>query len=288
MVSNEVLKHIRQIELHTKRLLRGSLVGQSSSAVKGSGFEFDQIREYQQGDDVRFIDWKSSARTDKLMVRQYIEERSRAIIVALDISASGLFGSEAVSKQQTMAEIAAVVALAADLAKDRVGLLLFSQETELFIPPNSGQKHVRFLLEKLFTFKAKFKKTSVSVALEEIAKFRMKDAVIFLISDFISPSFEKAMAIVVKRFEIIAVRCLDKNETDLPRVGLLTMVDCETGEEITVDARSGKSAAHTFCVQRLRDQNRLFTKYGVDLFEVKSAQPYIRDMVRFFQKRMLY
>lgn len=287
MVSNEVLKHIRQIEIYTKRLLRGSLVGQSSSAVKGSGFEFDQIREYQQGDDVRFIDWKSSARTNKLMVRQYIEERSRSIILAVDVSASGFFGSDVQSKYQVMTELAAVIALAADLAKDRVGLLLFSQEAELFIPPNSGQKHVRNLLEKLFSYQPKHKKTSVNTALEYVAKFRIKDAVIFLISDFISPSFEKALGIVAKRYEMIAVRCLDKNELEMPRVGLLTMVDCETGEEITVDARSKKTAANRFCRQRLFDQNKLFNKYGVDLFEVKSAQPYIRDMVRFFQKRML-
>ena len=157
MVSKEVLKHIKRIEIHTKRLLRGSLVGQSSSAMKGSGFEFDQIREYQQGDDVRFIDWKSSARINKLMVRQYIEERSRSIILAVDVSASVFFGSAQHSKHEVMVELAAVIALVGDLAKDRVGLFLFSDKVELFIPPNSGQKHVRFILEKLFSYKPKHK-----------------------------------------------------------------------------------------------------------------------------------
>jgi uncharacterized protein (DUF58 family) len=288
MVSKDIRKRIRQIEIHTKRLLRGSLVGQSSSAVKGSGLEFDQIREYQQGDDVRFIDWKSSARMDKLMMRQYIEERSRSIVLAVDISGSSFFGSGAKTKYQVMQEVAAVLALAGEMAKDRIGLLLFSDEVELFLPPNSGQKHVRYLLEQLFSYTPKRKKTSVTSALEYMAKFRIKDAVIFLISDFISPSFRKALSIVAKRYELIAIRCLDKNEIEIPRVGFLPMVDDETGVMTIVNLRSKKSRVSKFCHERLLNQNRIFSTYGIDLLEVESAQPYIQEMVRFFKKRMLY
>ncbi|MEX0849467.1 MAG: DUF58 domain-containing protein [Candidatus Dependentiae bacterium] len=288
MVSKDVRKRIRQIEIHTKRLLRGSLVGQSSSAVKGSGLEFDQIREYQQGDDVRYIDWKSSARMDKLMIRQYIEERSRSIVLAVDISGSSFFSSGVKTKYQVMQEVAAVIALAGEMAKDRIGLLLFSDEVELFIPPNSGQKHVRYLLEQLFSYAPKRKKTSVTTALEYVAKFRIKDAVVFLISDFISPSFEKALSIVAKRYELIAVRCLDKNEREMPRVGFLPMVDDETGVMTIVNLGSKKARVNRFCHERLLNQNRIFSTYGIDLLEVKIAQPYIQEMVRFFKKRMLY
>ncbi len=288
MISNDILKRIRQIEIHTKRLLRGSLVGQSSSAVKGSGFEFDQIREYQQGDDVRFIDWKSSARMDKLMIRQYIEERSRSIVLAVDISGSTQFGSGKISKQEVMYEVAAVLALAGDMAKDRVGLLLFSDQVELFIPPGTGQKHVRYLLENLFSYSAQHKKTSIKVALEYVAKFNMKDAVVFFISDFISPSFEKALSIVAKKYELIAVRCLDKNELAMPKVGFLSMVDDETGILTTVNLNTKKSSVTSYCHKRIYNQNRMFNKYGIDLLEVKSGQPYIKEMVRFFQMRMLY
>lgn len=288
MVSKDILKRIRQIEIHTKRLLRGSLVGQSSSAVKGSGFEFDQIREYQQGDDVRFIDWKSSARMDKLMMRQYIEERSRCIVLAVDISASANFGSTEVDKKRVMHEVAAVLALAGDMAKDRVALLLFSDQVELFIPPGTGQKHVRYILEQLFSYNAKHKQTSMRAVLEYVAKFTLKDAVVFLVSDFISPSFEKALSIVAKKYEIIAVRCLDKNELNLPQVGFLPMVDIETGAMETINLNAKKTEAATYCQKRLFEQNRMFNTYGIDLLDVKSGQPYIKDMVRFFKMRMLY
>ena len=288
MVSKDIRKRIRQIEIHTKRLLSGSLVGQSSSAVKGSGFEFDQIREYQQGDDVRFIDWKSSARMDKLMLRQYIEERSRCIILAVDVSVSSFFGSSKKTKHQVMCELAGALALAGDHAKDRVSLLLFSDVAELFIPPNTGQKHVRYLLEQLFSYTPKHKKTSVTAALEHIAKLNVKDAVVFLISDFIGPSFDKALGIVAKKYDTIAIRCLDKNELTMPRVGFLSLIDDETGVEATIDTRSGTSPINKYCNERLFKQNKIFSTSGVDLLDIKSTQPYVHDMVRFFKKRMLY
>ena len=288
MVSKDIRKRIRQIEIHTKRLLSGSLVGQNSSAVKGSGFEFDQIREYQQGDDVRFIDWKSSARMDKLMLRQYIEERSRCITLAVDISVSSFFGSSEKTKHQVMCEIAGALALAGDHAKDRVSLLLFSDVVELFIPPNMGQKHIRYLLEQLFSYTPRHKKTSVTAALEHIAKLNVKDAVVFLISDFIGPSFDKALGIVAKKYDTIAIRCLDKNELTMPRVGFLSLVDDETGVKATIDTRSRISPINKYCNERLFKQNKIFSTSGVDLLDIKSTQPYVQDMVRFFKRRMLY
>lgn len=288
MISKDILKQIRQIEIHTKRLLSGSLVGQSSSAVKGSGFEFDQIREYLQGDDVRFIDWKSSVRMDKLMVRQYIEERSRCIMLIVDVSASSFFNSGGKVKHTIMSELAATLTLAADYAKDRVSLLLFSDVVELFIPAGSGQKHVRFILEQLFTYKPKRTQSSLKVALEHVAKLSIKDAVVFLISDFIVPTFDKALHVITKKYDVIAIRCLDKNEYHMPSVGLLPVIDDETGITALIDTRSDRSPINAYCKDRLCAQNKLFSVCGVDLIDVKNTQPYIRDMVRFFKKRMLY
>jgi uncharacterized protein (DUF58 family) len=288
MVSKDIAKRVRQIEIHTKRLLSGSLVGQSSSAVKGSGFEFDQIREYQQGDDVRFIDWKSSARMDKLMIRQYIEERNRSIVLLVDISGSSFFGSGSKLKYEVIAELAAVIALAGEYAKDHVGLLLFSDQVELFIPPNCGQRHIHHLLEQLFSYQPKHTKTSITVALEHVAKLHIKNAIVFLISDFISPSFKRALNVVARKHDVIAVRCLDKNELAMPSVGFLTVVDDETGDETVIDVRSAKSAVNQYCHERLYEQNRIFSTCGVDLLDIKSTQPYIHDMVKFFKKRMLY
>lgn len=288
MISKEVQKKIRQIEIHTNRLLSGSLVGQNSSAVKGSGFEFDQLREYQQGDDVRFIDWKSSARMHKLMVRQYIEERSRSIILLVDVSASSYFGSTQKNKHEVLLELAAVLTLASSYAHDHVALLLFSDVVELFIPPGNGQKHVHHLLEKLFTHQPKHTKTSITVALEYVAGLHVKNAIVFVLSDFIAPSFKKALCVVAKRYDLIAVRCLDKNETALPAVGFLHVVDNETGQKVYVDARYASSSINQYCVLRLHEQNKIFSACGVDLLDIKSTQPYINDMVRFFKKRMLY
>lgn len=288
MISKDVQKKIRHIQIYTKRLLSGSLVGQSSSAVKGSGFEFDQIREYQQGDDVRFIDWKSSARMQTLMIRQYIEERSRCILLAVDISASTYFGSSAKIKHDMIAEIAGVLALAADYAKDRVALLLFSDEVELFIPPNSGQQHVQHILEQLFSHEPAKKKTSISKALEYVAKLRIANLVLFFISDFIGQSFTKPLRVVAKKSDMVAVRCLDKNEHTMPHVGFLSVVDSETGQTALIDTRSAASPINEYCGQWLYDQNRLFANCNVDLLDIKTTQAYIDDMIRFFKKRMLY
>lgn len=287
MVSKDIQQKVRQIAIHTKRLLSGSLVGQNSSAVKGSGFEFDQIREYQQGDDVRFIDWKSSARANKLMFRQYIEERSRSIVLLVDISASTFFSSTTKSKHEVIIEVAAVIALAAQYAHDHVALLLFSDQVELFIPPNNGQKHIQHILEQLFVHKPQYKKTSLAKALEHVAKLHLKNAILFVISDLIDHSFERAMSVVSKRHDLIVVRCLDKNELAMPQVGLLHLVDDETGKQAFIDTR-GASFVNTYMQRRLHDQNKMFNMYGVDLLDIKSTQPYIHDMIRFFKKRMLY
>lgn len=288
MISKEIQKKIRQIEIHTNRLLSGSLVGQNSSAVKGSGFEFDQLREYQQGDDVRFIDWKSSSRMRKLMVRQYIEERSRSIVLLVDVSASSFFGSTAKNKHEVLSELAAVLALASSYAHDHVALLLFSDVVELFIPPGNGQKHIHYLLEQLFSFKPKHTKTSLTVALEHVAGLHIKNGIIFVLSDFIAPSFKKELCVVAKRYDLVAVRCLDKNEIALPSVGFLHVVDNETGQKAYIDARYATSSVNHYCASRLYEQNKIFSACGVDLLDIKSTQPYIHDMVRFFKKRMLY
>ena len=178
--------------------------------------------------------------------------------------------------------------MAGDHANDRVSLLLFSDVVELFIPPNTGQKHIRYLLEQLFSYTPKHKKTSVTAALEHIAKLNVKDAVVFLISDFIGPSFDKALGIVAKKYDTIAIRCLDKNELTMPRVGFLSLVDDETGVKATIDTRSRTSPINKYCNERLFKQNKIFSTSGVDLLDIKSTQPYVHDMVRFFKKRMLY
>ena len=289
MLSSEIKKKIKQIEIHTRRLLRGSLVGDNRSAIKGSGLDFDQIREYQMGDDVRFIDWNSSARMDKLLVKQYIEERSRTVILVVDVSASGLFASSECFKQEKMAQIASVLALVADSGNDHVSLLLFSDEVELFVPPAKGRHHVYAIMEHLFSHKQHHKTTRVASALEYLARLSRKDAVVFLISDFLDEGFEKSLAITAKKYDLIAIRCLDPNECALPSVGFITVEDSETGECITLDTRrSRRNGLPAFLANRITKQDTLFKKYGIDYLDIKNNRPFIGEIVRFFRRRMRY
>jgi len=289
MLSKEVIKKIRQIEIATKRLLSGSYVGDYSSAKKGSGFEFDQIREYQLGDDVRFIDWKASARSNKLLVKQYIEERNRSVILAVDISASSFYASSCKLKFDILTEIAAVLALVADYGKDKAALLLFTDEVELFIPPARGRKHIHKIMEKLFSFAPKNKKTNINCALDRLAKLNRRDSMVFLLSDFIDTISEKKLSVVSKLYDLVAIRCLDKNENSLPNVGFLEVEDIESGETLLLDAR-GRNAKkiNNFLHNRLHVQENSFKKFGIDYLDVSPCKQYIGDIILFFRRRMMY
>lgn len=289
-ISDDIVRKIKQIEIYTKRLLRSSLVGDSRSAIKGTGFEFDQIREYQLGDDVRFIDWNSSARMNKLLVKQYIEERSRTVLLAVDISSSSFFGSAAALKHDIMAQVASVLALVSDCGKDRVGLLLFSDEVEHYIPPGRGKFHVRMLMEHLFGYKPKRAQTRIAAAFEHLAQLKRKDAMAFIISDFIDDKLENPyLPLLARSYDLVAIRCLDTNEMHLPAIGFLTVEDCETDERMVLDMRKhNKKIMHKFFENRLLEQNRLFKKYGIGLLDVSPARPFIGDIIRFFRRRMRY
>ncbi len=287
-LSPHIQKKIKQIELHTRRLLRGSQVGDSRSAMKGTGFEFDQIRDYQMGDDVRFIDWKASARMDTLLVKQYIEERSRTVILAVDISGSNQFGSGIHLKRDTIAQVASVLALVTDSGKDRVGLILFSDIIEEFIPPSRGRGHVHMLMQKLFDYKPIHTKTNITVAFKKLAQLKYRDMVAFIISDFIDSTIEPAyIAPICKKYDIIGIRCLDHHEQTLPPIGFVPMKDRETGEAIVVDLRS-KNQINTFLRDRLCEQTKLCKRNGLTLIDIANNDSFIGDLIRFFRRRMRY
>lgn len=289
MLSPEIIKKIRQIEIHTKRLLSGALVGDYNSACKGSGFEFDQIREYQLGDDVRFIDWNSTAKTNKLLVKQYIEERNRTVIIAVDISSSNLFSSVKLAKVDVMAQVAAVLALVADYGKDHASLILFSDDVELVIPPRTGRRHIHQIMKHLFEQRSGKKTTNISAALKSLAAMRSKDAIVFLISDFIDQNFALHLKLVAKKVDLVAIRCLDANEHNFPDVGFLTIDDVETGQRLSLDTRKRRKACMSaFLQQRLLDQSTLFRKCGIDYLDVAPEKPFIGDIIRFFRRRLMY
>ncbi|KKP35723.1 MAG: hypothetical protein UR26_C0002G0023 [candidate division TM6 bacterium GW2011_GWF2_32_72] len=291
MLSKDILKKIKQIEIKTRRLLSGTLIGDYSSAVKGSGFEFDQIRDYLQGDDVRFIDWKASARANKILVRQYLEERNRNVILAVDVSSSCFFSSSEETKFDVMAQIASVLALVADYGKDGVSLILFADKIELYLPPKRGRAYVHQIMERLFETNDNNSKSNLNEVLKHIASMNRRDSLVFLISDFISSEddFEKNLKVVAKQYDTVAIRCLDKNECKLPQFGLLRLQDCSTQESVEIQNNAMISPLNAVLNERIKHQNELFKKCGVDLLDILCQDKhFISNVIQFFRKRMRY
>ena len=230
MLPKEILQKIRQIEIHTKRLLGGMRAGDNITRQRGYGLEFDQIREYQQGDDVRYIDWKSSARTNKILVKQYYQEQSRTLLLIVDGSASMQFGSGKDSKYHCVATIASVLALVAHYGKDRVSLALFDNEVQTFIPARNGMGHVHKIMETVFQFCPTKRQTDYTSMLRFVGNKRSKDTVMFLLSDFIGLEQEPLLHTLARSSELVAIRCLDPVEREFPPIGLLRTHDIETGQ----------------------------------------------------------
>jgi uncharacterized protein (DUF58 family) len=294
MLSQEQVKKIRQLEIHTRRLLNGTLMGDSRSAIKGSGFDFDQIRDYQMGDDVRFIDWSSSLRMNKLLVKQYTQERSKTIVLALDRSASGLFTSSDAMRADVMAQIASTLALVADYGKDHVGLVVFTDTVEFVMAPNKGRSHVHRLMENAFNYTkpSKGTTTELAVPLDYIARMPWRDVTVIVISDFIAPTsarFERALRVIARKHDVVALRCLDTHEYDVPAVGIITVEDPETGQQCVVDmSKKACTQLKEMLAQRLAAQQRLFKKYNVGHVDIAINKPFFNDLVRFFRRRMMY
>lgn len=288
-ISPTVLKTIKQLEITTRRMLNGSLVGDSRSALKGSGLEFDQIREYQQGDDVRFVDWRASARADKLLVKQYIEERNRTVLIAVDCSASSFYGSGELSRYELMAQVASVLALAADYGKDQTSLMLFTDEVELFIPAGKGHNHVRALMEALFTHKPRSKKTCLGAAIERAAELKRSDTIVCLLSDFIDESYDKGLAALARRHDVVAVCCRDSREKFFTSCGFVSVQDSESGQEVCFDTSSTQSdSLNTFLREREESAKSLFKKLHIDSLELSSDEDFWRTLITFFRRRMSY
>lgn len=289
LLSKEIQKKIKLITIQTQRLLRGTQAGDSRSARKGTGFEFDQIREYQFGDDVRFIDWKASSRLNTILVKEYIEERSRTILLAVDVSQSGIMGSENQLKRDIFAEVASVLTLVTTAGRDRIGVILFTDTVETYIPPARGQHHAQHIMHTLFSYKPMHRTTSINAPLKKLAEYKHKDAITCIISDFIDTHIDpKLLSYVARKHELYAIRCLDTYETTLQNFGFLTIEDSETGQQCVIDTRNDSVGINDYLTQRLDEQSRLFTKKGVRLLEIANNQSYMSDLIRFFRRRMQY
>jgi len=299
MISRDLFKKIRRIQITTSRLVTDVFAGQYHSVFKGRGMEFDEVREYQIGDDIRTIDWNVTARTGKVHVKKYIEERELTVMLLIDASLSCRFASVRQLKSKLAAEIAAVLAFSAIRNNDKVGLIIFTDKIEKFIPPRKGTQNVLRVIREVLHFEPSSKKTDISVALEYLSKVTTRKSVSFLISDFfessstsvfssqIEPSFKKAMAIANKRHDLIAVTLNDPRENALPKAGLLHLEDAENGSMFLVDT-SNKKLREEFqkkAAERIVQRNRLFYSTGVDHIDVSTDKPYADEIVKFFIRR---
>ena len=287
MIPQELIKKIRQIQIYTSRAVDASFAGQYESVFKGRGMQFDEVREYTPGDDIRSIDWNVTARTGKAYIKRFVEEREMTVILAVDLSASGQFGTVNTMKNSLAAEFCAVVAFAASKNNDKVGLLIFSDQVDLYIPPKKSTGHVLRLIRELLYFKMEKRKTNIPLALDYLAKVVRKRATVFLVSDFIGTDFKKPLTLLNKRHDVIAVSVRDKAEIALPSAGLIEFADAETGEIILVDtsSRQFRKKYSGASAQRFDALKETLKSINVDCISIGTDRPYIHDLIEFFHMR---
>ena len=287
MLPEELLKKVRAIQIMSTRAVDASFAGQYESVFKGRGMQFDEVREYQPGDDIRDIDWNVTARTGKPYIKRFVEEREMTILFAVDLSASGDFGTVNKMKNELAAEFCAVLAFAAAKNNDKVGLVIFTDQIELYIPPKKGSRHVLRVIRELLAFEMPKRKTDIPMALDYVARVLRKKATVFLVSDFIETNFKKPLGLLNRRHDVIAVPVRDRVEIAMPNIGLIELQDAETGEIIMIDTssstfRSQYSDSNTQNFDSLRSMMR---SINVDSIPIYTDKPYVQDLVQFFHMR---
>ena len=287
MLPKELIKRIRKIEISTRRVVNDTLSGQYHSVFKGRGMAFDEVRQYQPGDDIRAIDWNVTARMSDPYVKVFTEERELTVLLLVDLSSSHDFGTADKTKGEQAAELAALIAFSAVSNNDRVGLLLFTDQVERFVPPKKGRKHVLRVITDVLTYRPKSRGTDLGAGLEYLNKIQKRRAVVFLVSDFIADQYEKPLRIAARRHDLIAVSLRDKLERAVPALGIALVEDPETGERMHVDL-SDPWVRQTFreeIVRRSEARKKLFSKLDMDQVEVTVGDEYVKPLVAFFRAR---
>jgi uncharacterized protein (DUF58 family) len=287
MIPKEILKKVKQIEIRTGRLVNDVFAGEYESVFKGRGMEFHEVREYIPGDDIRSIDWNVTARAGHPYVKKFIEERELTVIIMADISGSGNFGTRNKMKIELMAEIGAVLSFSAIKNNDKIGLLLFTDKIEKFIPPKKGRPHVLRVIRELLYHKPGSRKTSINSALEYLGKVLKKRSVVFLISDFMDTDYERRLRILNKRHDIVGISISDPGEKDLPDMGLAEFEDAETGEVLFLD--TGDELLKKELAKKRSSftdsRNKAFRAMGLDSIDISTDKPYIKPLILFFRMR---
>lgn len=283
----ELRQRIKRLEIKTLRLVLNVFGGEYQSVFKGRGIEFDEVREYQEGDDPRLIDWNVTARMDRLFVKKFVEERELSIFLVVDVSASNRFGSTVMLKRELAAELSAALAMSALHNHDTVGLLMFSDRIERFVPPKKGRSHVNRLVREILTTEPEGRGTDYKVAVDFLMHTVKQRSVVFFLSDFLSLDFERPLRLASMRHDVIPVVLNDPREFALPDVGLVRLDDPETGESILVDTHSAKVRKEYArqAAQLRADRVAIFRKLGLDFLDLFTDQGYVKPLIKFFQSR---
>lgn len=283
----EILKKIRRLELRTRRLVNAGFAGQYHSVFKGRGMNFEEVREYAAGDEIRSIDWNVTARMNAPYVKKFTEERELTVMLVVDLSASGTFGSVELSKRELAAEVASILAFSAINNNDKVGLLLFSDDVELYIPPKKGRLHTLRLIREMLYFEPKGRGTNLAGALDYLNRVTSRRAVVFLISDFIAPDFTKALTVSSRRHDVVAMPVSDPGESSLPNVGIITLEDAETGEQIDINtgSRAVRQGLKDLEEKRRKTLERLLRSRRIDIVRLTTNEDYLLPLRAFFEQR---
>jgi uncharacterized protein (DUF58 family) len=287
METSELLKKVRKIEIKTRGLSNQIFSGEYHSAFKGRGMTFSEVREYQPGDDIRSIDWNVTARFNNTFVKVFEEEREMTVMLLVDVSASGEFGTQKQLKQELITELCAVLAFSSIQNNDKIGVIFFSDKIEKFIPPKKGKSHVLRIIRDLIEFKPEHKKTDIKQALKYLTNVITKRSIAFVISDFMADDFMDALKIANKKHDLVALQIYDKREHELPDIGFLKVIDAETGTLKWIDT-SDKNVRIHYDASALKQEAKLkemFNKCGVDAAKINTAESYIKPLMNLFKRR---
>jgi uncharacterized protein (DUF58 family) len=287
MIPKEILRKVRRIEISTRGLVNEIFSGEYHSVFKGRGMNFAEVREYQFGDDIRSIDWNVTARVGSPYVKVFEEERELTVMLVVDVSGSGDFGTVERMKGEIAVEICALLAFSAIKNHDKVGLIIFTDRIEKFVPPRKGRAHVLRVLRELLYFEPEGRGTDIGMALEYLTHVTRRRAVVFLVSDFLSKDYERPLSVAGRRHDVVAIKVADPRETELPAIGYLELEDAETGEHVLVDTSDAdvRRAIDVRVAEARVARERMFRSAKIDFVEVRSDRSYIDPLMRFFQLR---
>ena len=287
MIPKELLKKVRQIQIRTSRVVNNVFAGQYHSAFRGLGMEFEEVSPYQVGDDVRLIDWNVSARFGEPFIKKFREERELTVMLVVDVSRSGLFGSHRQFKLDLAAELCAVLAFSAIRSNDKVGLILFTDQVEKYVPAKKGTKHVLRIIRELLYFEPAGRGTDIAEALNFLNRVTIRKSVCFLVSDFLAEGYEAGLRVARRRHDLIPILITDPREAALPNVGFVELEDAETGEPVLVDTanRTLRESYEELYRSRADARESAFRRMDTETIEVRTDQSYVEPLVRFFRKR---